>query len=359
MRSRRKNAYIFAPERQSHKMRNFLIWVGSIVFLLAAFTFTMNFVLNHQVLFVSEKVTVQNLPSDLENWTILHISDLHGRELGDGQSEIAKAISLKNYSSVVLTGDMVGASGDVQPLLDLLAILPKDVPKFLIAGDSDPALIDTAAHGSLSVYADWVRAAQDAGVTVLDEPVMITRNKSNIWFVPESLYSLDLDSMQTAYQTQLDDLNARATSLTPDQAAQKRAAEYQLGKIERLRDVKKNITVKDIQIALTHTPLTSDYVSTMMQWSGKEDVFSLRHVSLVLAGHYVGGQWRMPWGGAIYVPEYGWFPEDRLITGMDYLSGVPQYISPGLSASDYYPLQPGRFYNQPTVTMITLTNTIV
>ena len=41
--------------------------------------------------------------------------------------------------------------------------------------------------------------------------------------------------------------------------------------------------------------------------------------------------------------------------GLDYLSGIPQYISPGLGASDYYRWQPGRLFNSPTVTMIALT----
>ena len=79
----------------------------------------------------------------------------------------------------------------------------------------------------------------------------------------------------------------------------------------------------------------------------------------MLAGHYCGGQWRLPGKGAIYVPEYGWFPEDRLIQGLDYLSGLPQYISPGLGASDYYPWQRGRVFNSPVVTLITLTARIV
>ena len=75
---------------------------------------------------------------------------------------------------------------------------------------------------------------------------------------------------------------------------------------------------------------------------------------VVLAGHSCGGQWRVPGLGAIYVPEKGWWPEDSLLQGLDYLNGVPQYISPGLAASGFYPRQPGRFMNQPAVTLITL-----
>lgn len=354
-RRRRKSAYIFVSDKQTHHVRHFLLWLLAIVLVGAALFFTTNFVTNHQVQLATLKVTVHNLPADLENWSILHISDLHGQEIGTGQSGIKQALGTKAYSSVVFTGDMLGPEGEVQPFLDLLALLPSDVPKFLIAGDSDPALVDPRAHGSLSVFADWVQQVQAMGVTVLDEPLKVTRGKSNIWFVPEYLYSLDLDSMATAYQSQLDGLNAQATSLNADQAAQKRAVEYQLDKLARLREINNTMTDKDVQIVLTHTPLTREYVSTMVQWQGKSKPFTLRNAALVLAGHYCGGQWRIPGRGAICVPELGWFPDDSQIMGLDYLAGIPQYISPGLGASQDYPWMPGRVFNPPTVTLIYLT----
>lgn len=358
-RRRRKNQYIFASEAHKGRGKALLTGLLAVLVLLVAAAAILNFVLNHQVTLEERRITVQNLPSDLESWSILHISDLHGQEIGSGQSAIARAIEGKSYSCVVFTGDMVGKDGNVQPFLDLLALLPEDVPKLLIPGDSDPAMLDGTAHASLSVYSDWAEKVQNAGVTLLDEPVSFTRNKSTIWFVPEYLYSLDLEGTQAAYQAQLDSLTSQTQLLTPDQSAQKRLVEYQLDKLVQLKEIKKSIGDGDIQIALTHAPLKKDYVTTMLEWTDKDEVFSLRHVALVLAGHYVGGQWRLPWGGAIYVPEYGFFPEDSLITGLSYINGLPQYISPGLAASDYYSYQPGRFFNGPTITRIILTSRIV
>ena len=75
----------------------------------------------------------------------------------------------------------------------------------------------------------------------------------------------------------------------------------------------------------------------------------------MLAGHYNGGQWRLPWGGAVYVPELGWFPEDERVTGLDYLAGIPQHISPGLGSDPHYTYQPGRLFNPPKLTRIILT----
>lgn len=354
---RRKSQYIFTPEKQRASGRSVLMWISIFLLIGIAAIFTINFVITHQVVLEKQTITVQNLPDDLENWTILHFSDLHGQEFGDGQAAIKSVIKSQAYSSVVFTGDMIGQDGDIQPFLDLVALLPENTPKLYVPGDSDPDFLDATAHGSLSVYADWAVQLQDAGVTILDEPVCFTRNKSNIYFIPEYLYSLDLDGMEAAYQTQLDTLSANVI-LTPDEAALKRVCQYHLERIARIRTVKETITEKDIQIVLTHTPLTKDYVSTMVDWKGKNEIFSLRHASLVLAGHYCAGQWRIPGGGALYVPDYGFFPDDSLIVGLNYLSGLPQYISPGLGASDYYTWMPGRAFNTPTVTLIALTSHI-
>lgn len=354
-RRRRKNQYIFAGEPPRSRGKSILLGLVPVLAVAVLAVFITNFTLNNQVNLTPVNITVQNLPSDLENWSILHISDLHGQEIGSGQSAIRKALSGVNYSCVVFTGDMLGADGDVQPLLDVIALLSTDKPKFLIPGDEDPSLYLSTAHDSLSVYAPWAEAIMEAGVTILDEPVSVLRGKSTIWFVPEYLYSLDLAGMGAAYQKQLDELNA-APSLTPDQAAQKRLAEFHLARLERIQLAMDTITEKDIQVALTHAPLSREYVYTLLQWVDKTEVFSLRNAAVVLAGHYAGGQWRLPWGGAMYVPDYGWFPEDSLITGLDYVSGIPQYISPGLAASGYYPFQPFRLFNQPEIAYITLSS---
>ena len=353
----RKQRYIFAEEKP-HRFRAFLLGVLVVALLALLGLFIYNFGLNHQVVTERQSVTIPNLSGDLENWSILHISDLHGQYIGQGHASISRAISGRNYSCAVFSGDMLGRDGDVGPLLDLVALLPESMPKLFIPGDSDPPLIATTAHASLSPYADWAVRLQEAGVTILDEPVSFTRNRSTIWFIPESLYGLDVDSTEAAYQAQLDLLNASVAPLSADDAALARAAEYHIARMRRLREIRKTISADDIQIAVAHQPLTAEYVSEMVASSDPNTVFSLRHVALVLAGHYVGGQWRLPGIGALWVPELGFRPDDSLLMGLDYLSGVPQYISPGLAASDFYPF-PGRLFNGPVITTIYLTSNIV
>ena len=259
------------------------------------------------------------------------------------------------YSCVVMTGDMLGEDGDIDPLLELIDLMPDDTPKYLIPGDMDGALIDTDAHGSLSPYADWALRLQEAGVTLLDRPMSETRGKGTIRFVPEEIYMLDLDTTESVYRKQAESLKAQATSLTADEAARIRALEFELQRLEEIREAKKEFKPEDIQIVLTHTPLTEDYVKSMVSWTEKDTVFSIRYASLILAGHYNGGQWRIPGIGPIYVPELGWFPEDSEIQGLAYLDHIPQYISPGLGSDPHYEHQPGRVFNSPVITKITLT----
>ena len=353
---RERNQYIFASEltrkSRSHKLRTLILLLLPILIITA---WVLNVTISRRVLLEELRLTVLNLPDDLESYSILHLSDLHGARYGEKQKAFATALGTTRYSCVVMTGDMLGKDGDVEPLLELIALMPPDTPKFLIPGDTDGPLVDSKAHSSLSVYTDWVERLTAAGVQILDRPVLITREKGRIWFVPEDLYAMDLEGMRNVFRKQIGELNDRATTLTADDAARIRALEYEVQRIDELEKIRKEILPTDIQVALTHTPLTREYVADLVSWGGKEDTFSMRYASLILAGHYNGGQWRLPFVGAVHVPELGWFPEDSLVQGLSYLEGIPQYVSPGLGSDPHYEYQPGRVFNPPVMTRIVLT----
>lgn len=354
---RERNRYTFASEREkgrhSHTFRKAL---GVMLLLLAAVIWVVNLTVSGRVQLEELRLTVLNLPQELEGYSILHISDLHGARYGEKQKAIAAALGTARYSCVVMTGNMLGQDGDPEPLLELVALMPEETPKYLILGDTDPDAVLARAHGNLSVYADWAVRVQEAGVTLLDLPVLQVREKKGrIWFVPENLYTVDAQRMADVYRSQIADLRIRATALDADDAARLRALEYDLDRMERLAELRKEFTATDIQVVLTHMPLTQEYVSDMVMSAKKEEPFSMRYASLILAGHYNGGQWRIPWAGPVYVPDRGWFPGDEGLVGLDYLEGIPQYISPGLGSDPTYRWQPGRLFNTPVMTRIVLT----
>ena len=359
---REQNRYIFAPESKRrrragrHGFRNTLL-----IFLpiLIAGLLVSNYIVTHRVVLEKVNLTVLNLPEDLEQYSILHLSDLHGAELGEHQKAIATALGSERYSCVIMTGDMLGEDQDTGPLMDLLALMPAKTPKYYIPGDTDGDYLDSWAHGSLSVYTSWAEKLMDAGVTILDRPISETRGKGTIWFVPEELYTLNLDNMEAVYTSQLKDMDQRITSMTADDAANRRVVEYELGRIVSLREIRDQFTKSDIQVVLSHMPMAENYITENFNWNKKEDFFSMRYAGLILAGHYNGGQWKLPFGPAIYVPELGWFPKDEDIEGLSYPQGIPQYISPGLGSDPHYTYQPGRLFNPPVITLITLTRKAV
>ncbi len=352
----RRQHNIFMEE--THRGRTFLIGLLMVLLLLVAGLFTWNFAQNHTVNYEKKYVTIASLPEALENFTILHLSDMNGVALGENQSALRKVLENKNPGCVVLSGNMVGSSGNVEPVLELLPLFPKGTPVLLLPGDDDPPLYVSGATGSLSPYADWALRLMENGVIILDEPYAITKGKSTLWFIPEGLYSLNLDSSEAAWQNRLDTLNAIVTDLTPDEAAQKRSAEYQLERLARIRETLGAIRETDIQICVTHMPLTREYVTTARATASGSQAWSIRNVSLVLAGGYCGGQWRLPGIGAIWAPDLGFFPEDHLVQGLSFVGGVWQHISPGLGVSEMYPLIPFRIFNSPAATLLVLSSSM-
>ena len=200
---REKNQYIFASEMtrgHGHKLRNAILLILPIVI---AAVWVLNVTISRRVILEEFQLTVLNLPDDLESYSILHLSDLHGARYGEKQKAFATALGTTRYSCVVMTGDMLGKDGDVEPLLELIALMPPDTPKFLIPGDTDGPLVESKAHSSLSVYTDWAERLAAAGIQILDKPVLITREKGRIWFVPEELYAMDLEGMRNVFRKQI------------------------------------------------------------------------------------------------------------------------------------------------------------
>ncbi len=355
---REQNRYIFSSEitRRHQKSRKRRTAVLLVLLVLVVSFFLANFLVSRHVVLQEVKITILDLPNALEKYSILHLSDLHGARYGDRQKAIAGELSGLRYSCVVMTGDMLGENHDVKPLLEIIDLIPEDTPIYYLPGDSDGDFIDSTAHGDLSIYTGWARQLIEAGVRILDRPIAETREKAKIWFIPEDVYTMDLDAVEWNYTQQLKGLESRITSLTADDAARKRALEqYYLERIQAIRASKEEFRTGDIQVLVTHKPLEKDYVDQILSWTEKDEVFSMRYTRLILAGHYNGGQWRIPFAGALYVPEKGWLPKDSEIRGLNYIRETPQYISPGMGSAPQYTWQPGRLFNSPVIARITLT----
>jgi predicted MPP superfamily phosphohydrolase len=124
---REKNKYVFASDyRRYGKTHRFRNTVLVLIPLLILVFFAANFTISNRIRMEDLRLTVLNLPVDLEEYSILHISDLHGARYGEKQKAIRNVLGTARYSCVVMTGDMLGKNGDVEPLLELIDLLPAD-----------------------------------------------------------------------------------------------------------------------------------------------------------------------------------------------------------------------------------------
>jgi len=353
----RRSRSVFAEKKP--RRTGWIAYVLMFLFILAA-AVALNFINNGRVVVVQQDVTVTSLQKDLEKYRILHISDLHGNEFGPNQSTIATMLKTARYNAVCVTGDVCAPDGSYDAFLKLIDLFAPAVPVFFIAGDEDPEPILTSDHGEDAVKADYVLAAEAHGAVYLDSPQRLQVGKCALWFSPESIYGLDIESSRAAYLARRESLLGIGSAMTPDESAQLRAVEYRLGVLQAIEDALQAMQPEDIQIALTHHPLTEDTIKTLQQWAGAERNDFLRGVALVLAGHYNAGQLRLPFGRAIRALDSaggGWFPADRQLVGLSTVQGVTQYISPGLGASGAYPIR-FRLFNTPAVTVLTLTSAL-
>jgi len=355
----RRNNDIFAAPRKRSGL-GLLILVALIIAALAAAGLFLNKAANQRIALSSEKVPVMGLDKTYEGFTILHLSDLHASALGSDLELWREMLFGKTFHAVVLSGDMVGATGNDEPLLSLIRILrliKPDVPIYFISGDEDPIAVVSTSTASPEVLAPWVRAAQQAGAVYLDAPVAQAVGKQTIWFVPQYLYDMDPQIMIDSLTVQIAEMEAAGQQYDAAGGAVYRALRYRLDAMHRTQEAIKLMADSHLQVAVNHSPLEAGYIRTSLEWADQTQVFNFRQIDLLLCGDLCGGQWRLPGVGPVYLPDRGLFPGDGNVQGMQRINSINQYISPGLGASKLNPL-PGRLMNPPGAALIRFTGTI-
>lgn len=358
--ARCKANYIFVPDKPVRRRSGCM---GMAIILLAAAlgaVLLLNAAINRRGELHEEKVSVMGLDKAYEGFTVLHISDLQASAIGSDLQLWRDLLYGKNFHAVVLSGDMVGYTGNYEPLLSLIHTLGEirpDVPVYFIAGDEDPMPVISTPQGTPEALSDWVRAAQKLGAIYLDAPVAQQVGKQTVWFVPEYLYDVDASAMVSSLENQKQEMEAAGTQYEAQGGAQYRALVYRLEAMQRTVEAQRVMLSADLQIAVNHVPLQPSYIRTSLEWANQDRAFNFRNISLLLCGHYCGGQWRLPGAGPLYVPDKGWFPGDGGVMGMQRVNSINQYISPGLGSCAEYPF-PGRLFNAPGATLVKFTGTI-
>ena len=120
------------------------------------------------------------------------------------------------------------------------------------------------------------------------------------------------------------------------------------------------IKSEDLIIMLSHE-VPSDSQLTVAQEalsaSDRKNFFTAPDI--VFAGHYCGGEWKLPIIGTLYadssvLKRYGWFPDEEYVQGQRNVGGIVVYTTQGLGNNSNTILR-GRLNNPPRAGLITLT----
>lgn len=260
---------------------------------------------NNRVKVVEEEVYIETLPNSFDGFKILQISDLHYKYFGKGQERLLKIINSLDFDMVAITGDMGSKhTDDISPFIDLIDGIEDKENMFYIVGNNGPEALTDHVDGSVTEIG---RILEEKGLNVLLKPYAIKSGDDTLW----------------------------VTRL--------------LGKEDFYKDVPRG-SEDDIKVVLSHYPFDGGLYEDI----GEK---SLPNYNLVLAGHYHGGQYRIPGIGALFVPNVNGgeiFPSKSMTSGLNTWGNYNQYVTRGLGASSKFKFLEFRLFNTPEINMITL-----
>ncbi|MGB9866417.1 MAG: metallophosphoesterase [Bacillota bacterium] len=216
-------------------------------------------------------VEVPGLPEAFEGFTFLHLSDLHSTTFGPGQERLLGLLLKEDFDAVAFTGDMVDSStGDSRPLVELLAGLPRQKPKYFVPGNHELSLAQEDPES-------WVRLEREMGSfgaeVLADRIVGIYRDGASLFIggaVAKPGEPVDLKRLSGS------------------------------------------------TVLLCHVPFVMDQGAEL-------------GIAVVLTGHTHGGQVRIPGLGALFVPGDTFPP--KYSEGLYKLKGTSMYVNPGLGTT--------------------------
>ncbi|MCR6096291.1 metallophosphoesterase [Salipaludibacillus agaradhaerens] len=300
---------------------------------------------NSRVVLTEETIFIEELPEEFEGFKILQITDLHGKMFGSEQRRLVDAINDVSYDAIVFTGDMLkdDTSTDYAPTYQLLEGLSNLDNALFVTGNTDPHHFEPVTKRTVKKD-DFIEGMIERGIEPLDSIYTISRGESKLFFTEFEISLLDPEE-------ELEHLKAGTGA---NQQADILDRDYLTELFQDMTELD-NMSDDDVLISLYHYPLVDQRIDYYQQ----DPSVNLRDYDLHIAGHYHGGQIRLPFIGALIVPEayydnYGLFPPQDRVMGLWEYDGIQQYVSTGLGASDPIKFLGFRFLNPPEINLLTL-----
>ena len=225
---------------------------------------------------------------------IVAISDLHNKVFGYNNSELVSAIDMLDPDLILIAGDMVNKdSDDVETALSLCMELKEIAPLYYGFGNHEGSMVyNRGIRFDQILYANGIK--------------LLINNAESIDIKGNTL---DIGSVSTDEE----------------------------GYDEYARSFVENFEKSDhFKIMITHLP--------KVYYTKMADV----DIDLNIAGHFHGGQIRLPLVGGLFSPEFGFFP--KYCSGEFELKNGKLIVSRGLGNHTAIP----RINNSPEITVIDL-----
>ncbi|WP_404452369.1 metallophosphoesterase [Virgibacillus necropolis] len=315
----------------------------AVIFLLLIVLVVYIFWDNNRITVAEQEILIDELPEQLEGFTILQISDLHEKVFGENQEELIDAINSVDYDAIVFTGDMLDGvdSENYIPFYKILEGITNKENAWYVPGNADPASYQLHPIFEKS---EFVKGIEKRGVELLESMDTVTIEGANVHFV-------DFELSIIKNPRNIGEING---VVMPIHGGNNHYLAHQKQLWEELT-VLDELKASDVLIALNHYPV----VDKRVDYIQSDAVTELRDFDLLIAGHYHGGQIRLPFLGALFVPEAwyengGFFPPQDRVKGLWEYKNIKQYVSTGLGSSDAISFLKFRLFNPPQINVLTL-----
>ncbi|WP_338552424.1 metallophosphoesterase [Paenibacillus sp. KS-LC4] len=287
---------------------------------------------NNALTVSSFQLSSSKLPQGLKDFTIVQLSDVHGKRFGNNQTRLVRKVAKQQPNLIVVTGDLIDSRrGGEEESLELMAEIVKLAPVYYVTGNHEYAY---------SRYPELEKRLLELGVHVLRNEAasipLLNRNGAGDGTVAGAgeirLLGID-DPKFSAYgghAAEAVEQNIQTAIEDFDNIAGKENAGAST-KAEGGKQVKEGLYT----ILLSHRPELFD-------------VYARAGIDLTFSGHAHGGQVRLPFIGGLVAPGQGLLP---VYDAGQYTSGqTNMLVSRGLGNS----VIPQRLFNRPNIVVMKL-----
>jgi predicted MPP superfamily phosphohydrolase len=232
------------------------------------------------------------LPDGFDGYKIVQVSDLHGTQFGESNSEILRILRDAEPDMIAVTGDIVDRKADIPMLYDTAAAIASIAPTYFVPGNHE-----YGTRNSSEIF----NILENAGLTVLrNQSATVARNGDEIKIVG------------------IDDPNGPADMMPMEDV---------IGLVRKSSDA---------------------FILMLNHRYDRLDEYSELNIPFVLTGHAHGGLIRLPFTDGLIGPGGSFLP--KYTNGIYKMGNTVMLTSRGIGNASFSL----RLFNRPHIPVITL-----